>query len=125
MAQLFFAQYGAQFVGGGLFESHLPWQPAVDIYRCAEGWLLKFELAGVCEEDIHIEADSRGITVSGIRRDFRRVDQQETYLMEIAYSRFERFVVLPEPIEGVQLNADVRDGMLYVQVLTMSKQEPR
>ena len=79
---------------------------------------LKFELAGVHEEDVRIEADSRGITVSGMRRDVRHFEWQEAHLMEIAYSRFERFVALPEPIDDVQVRAECRDGMMYVHVLT-------
>jgi HSP20 family protein len=123
MVQQFFVQHNVQHVCGSLFGHALPWQPAVDVYRCAGGWLVKFELAGVRQEDIHVEADSHGITVSGIRRDFRHLELQETHLMEIAYSRFERFVLLPEAIENVQLRVEYRDGMLYVQALTMNKQE--
>jgi len=28
------------------------WQPAVDIYRCPEGWKIKFDLAGVTLDDV-------------------------------------------------------------------------
>lgn len=123
MAKVFFVQHGAQLASGGAVDSQLVWQPAVDLYRCTAGWLLKFELAGVRQEDVHVAADSRGITVSGIRRDVRQFESQETHLMEIAYSRFERFVALPEPIEDVQLHAELRDGMLFVRVLTAEKHE--
>jgi HSP20 family protein len=118
MLQHFYVRH----IDDSLLGHALPWQPAVDVYRCAGGWLLKFELAGVRQEDIQVEADSRGITVSGIRRDFRQLELQETHLMEIAYSRFERFVALPEAIENVQLRVEYRDGMLYVQALTMKKE---
>jgi HSP20 family protein len=122
MVQQFFIQHNVQLVGGSSFGHALPWQPAVDVYRCAGGWLLKFELAGVRQEDIHVEADERGITVSGVRRDVRHLELQETHLMEIAYSHFERFVALPAAIENVQLRVEYRDGMLYVQALTMKKE---
>ena len=121
MAHPFFVRHGAQLTSGAPVHSQLVWQPAVDVYRCAEGWLLKFELAGVHEEDVRIEADSRGITVSGMRRDVRHFEWQEAHLMEIAYSRFERFVALPEPIGDIQLRAECRDGMMYVHVLTTNK----
>ena len=116
MAQFFFIQHSVQYAGGGRTHSQSAWQPAVDLYRCADGWLLKIELAGVRQEDIAIEVESRGITVSGIRRDVRQSEQQETHLMEIAYSRFERFVALPEPVEDTQLSAELREGMMYVRV---------
>jgi HSP20 family molecular chaperone IbpA len=125
MPQHYFVQHSVQFTGGGLIAHTLPWQPAVDVYRCPGGWLVKFELAGVCQEDLRVEADNRGITVSGIRRDVRNLELQETHLMEIAYNSFERFVAFPEPMERGQLRVEYRDGMLYVQVVTMNKQGPR
>jgi HSP20 family protein len=93
------------------------WQPALDLYRCAEGWLLKFELAGVRQEDIQVRLGPRGITVSGIRLDRRPFESQEAHLMEIAYSRFERFVALPEPVDDVQFRLEFHEGMLYVHIL--------
>ena len=125
MAKVFFVQYGAQFASGAEVHPQLVWQPAVDLYRCTAGWLLKFELAGVHEEDVHVAANSRGITVSGIRRDFRQFESRETHLMEIAYSRFERVVALPEAIEDAQLHAELRDGMLFVRVLTAEQHASR
>lgn len=107
------------------FQSHLTWQPAADVYRCANGWLIKVELAGVRPEDVHIEADSRGITVSGSRRDFRQFEFQETYLMEISYSRFERVVPIPESVENAEFRAEYHDGMLYVWVFKTGQKEIR
>jgi HSP20 family protein len=94
----------------------LTWQPAADVYRCAGGWLIKIELAGVRQEEVRIEADARGIVVSGSRRDVRQLESQETYLMEISYNRFERIVPIPEPIENIEIHAEYRDGMLYVRL---------
>jgi HSP20 family protein len=125
MAQRFFIQHGVQIAGAAPAHSQLVWQPAVDLYRCTGGWLLKVELAGVRQEDVQIAADSRGITVSGIRRDLRHFESQETHMMEIAYSRFERFVALPEPVEDVQVRTECREGMLYVRVITAEKREHR
>jgi len=45
------------------------WAPAVDVYRVGEGWLLKFDLAGVRPEDIQLHAAGRKLTVSGRMRD--------------------------------------------------------
>jgi HSP20 family protein len=93
------------------------WQPAVDVYRCAGGWVVKFELAGVRHEDVEIRLDAGGITVLGARLDRRPYQFEEAHLMEIAYSRFERNVALPEPIHDVRFRVDFHDGMLYVHVL--------
>ena len=93
------------------------WQPAVDLYRGEEGWLLKFELAGVRQEDIQVRLDARGVTVYGTRLDRRPYEFPEAHLIEIAYSQFERCVPLPEPVEDVQFRLEHQDGMLFVYVL--------
>ena len=46
------------------------WQPAVDVYRTATGWLLKFDLAGVRPEDIDVNVSGSRLTVRGQRRDW-------------------------------------------------------
>lgn len=101
------------------------WEPAVDVYRYAGGWVLKFELAGVRQEDIRVQFDTHGVTVSGKRVDRRLYDFQQAHLMEIAYSRFERAVVLPEPIDNVQFHIEFQDGMLYIFVSQSSSSQSR
>jgi HSP20 family protein len=46
------------------------WEPPVDVYRATWGWLLKFDLAGVRMEDVHVHISKRSVTVSGVRRDY-------------------------------------------------------
>lgn len=117
MGNSFFSQHEFHLSASGRPHPEAAWQPAMDLYRCAGGWLLKFELAGVRPDDIQVRLDSQGITVSGIRLDRRLYEFQEAHLMEIAYNRFERYVALPEPIENVQFHVEFHDGMLYVHVL--------
>ena len=101
----------------GPLHPEVTWQPAVDLYRCADGWIVKFELAGVRQEDIEVRIQSDGITVIGSRLDRTPFDVREPHLIEISYSRFERFVVLPEAISRANYHASFHDGMLYVHIL--------
>ena len=90
------------------------WRPAADVYRTPDGWLLKFELAGVRLDDIHVSARGSGITVSGVRRD--TVEQECCqYSMEISYSRFERTIHLPCELESAELNVEYQHGILLVR----------
>ena len=113
----FFTHLDFQWMACTPIHPDATWQPAVDLYRCTEGWVLKFELAGVREEDIQVRLDSRGITVAGTRLDRTPYDVQEPHLIEIAYSRFEKFVALPEPFENAHYKVAFQDGMLYLHVL--------
>ena len=94
------------------------WTPAVDIYRVAKGWLVKFDLAGVRANDIQLKLSGRHLTVSGRRGDWVVEESRSccAYSMEIIYSQFERSVELPVELEHLQIHTEYRDGMLLVSL---------
>ncbi len=94
------------------------WQPAVDIYRSDDGWILKFDLAGVWLDDVEAHVERGTVMVSGIRRDWM-LDESALchhYSMEISYSRFQRTVELPEDLSTALFRMDYRDGILLVRI---------
>jgi HSP20 family protein len=92
------------------------WQPRADVYRVPEGWLIKFELAGVRPEDVRLTMRSDTLVMQGTRRDARLSEGQDCYRMEIAYSRFERILELPGVTEAAEIVASYREGMLLVRI---------
>ena len=92
------------------------WCPSADIYRAQTRWLVKFDLAGVRPEDVQLRTEGRRLVVSGVRRDFAILEQQQAYSMEISYNRFERAVELPLDLASAQIETDYRDGMLLVVI---------
>ena len=93
------------------------WQPAVDIYRSTDGWILKVDLAGVRLDDVHVHLGKRTVSISGVRRDGMMEDSGcRHYSMEISYSRFQRTIELPEDIQSARVAVDYRDGILYVRI---------
>ena len=93
-----------------------PWSPAADVYRGRQGWLVKFELAGVRPEDMEVIVHGRLLTVRGVRRDFTALEGCRYYQMEIAYSHFERGIELPCDLERADVTSEYRDGMLLVRI---------
>ena len=92
------------------------WQPASDVYRTREGWLVKFDLAGVRPEDVRVSVSGRELTVQGTRRDWSLEEGCCQYRMEIAYSRFERRLTLPDNLERARIALEHRHGMLLVRI---------
>lgn len=90
------------------------WQPAVDVYETARGWVLKYELAGIAPEDIEVVVSGRTITVRGVRRDLRIEEKRQSFCMEISYNRFERSLEIPCDLATMDLATQYRDGMLLV-----------
>jgi HSP20 family protein len=100
------------------------WQPSADIYKSPDGWILKFDLAGVRLEDVSALVSRNRVTVSGIRRDWMLEDSSWChYSMEISYSRFERTIELPEDLTSARFRLDYRDGILLVRILR--REEPK
>jgi HSP20 family protein len=94
------------------------WQPAVDIYRSRNGWLLKFDLAGVRLEDVEVLVEGCRVTVRGVRRDWVLEEGFWHHSMEIAYNRFERTVQLPGGLPEPRMDLEYRDGILIVHLET-------
>ena len=73
-----------------LAERPTPWQPSADVYRTKDGWLVKFDLAGVQIADVSVTLRGRRLSISGVRRDSFLEEGSSYYSMEISYNRFER-----------------------------------
>lgn len=95
------------------------WQPAADIYRTSEGWLIKLDLAGVRKSEIEVHVRDRTLVVEGSRRDWAVVEgRRECYSLEIAYSHFERSFELPCDLSSAEIVSEYRDGMLFLRIIT-------
>lgn len=92
------------------------WNPAADVYRTRDGWLVKLDLAGVKSDDIQITLDGTLLRVSGLRRDSFCGEGISHYQLEITYSRFEKIIQFPCSIEGATVERDYRDGLLLLHL---------
>jgi HSP20 family protein len=98
--------------------SDTAWQPAADVYRTRFGWLVKFDLAGVSPDEVELSVQGARLTVRGRRRDCGQEEGCVCHLMEIAYSAFERTIVLPCELDRAEISAEFRLGMLLVRIQT-------
>jgi HSP20 family protein len=97
---------------------HAPWRPAADVYRTADGWLVKLELAGVRPDEIQLSAQGRRLLIEGRRRDSIIQESGECYSLEISYSRFERSIDFPCSLNQARILTDYQNGMLVVRIVT-------
>jgi HSP20 family protein len=102
-------------------ETSVPWVPSADVYRTQNGWLLKFDLAGVRLEDVTVSVRGRYVSVSGVRRDSVVEEGCSYYVMEISYNRVERSIEMPADLGNARVSLEARDGLLLVRVITEGK----
>jgi HSP20 family molecular chaperone IbpA len=94
-------------------EEH-PWEPAADVLKTREEWIVKVELAGIAMNDLSVGIEGKLLKVSGIRRDPHASASVHHDRMEIAYSAFERRFELPCDLQTCSIATTYRDGILLV-----------
>ena len=92
------------------------WNPSADVYRSSEGWIVKLDLAGVSCDDLELELRDTLLTIRGCRRDTHYREGFVYHQMEITYSRFEKTIQFPCPIEEASVAHDYRDGLLIINL---------
>ena len=80
--------------------------------------MVKLELAGVRPDEIRLVTEGPRLLVQGTRRDEHCVQGMGCHCMEIAYSRFQRVLELPELSDAAEIATSYVDGMLLVRIKT-------
>ena len=109
-------EQGDLFLAAARAFQHTAWHPSVDVYQTRDGWVLKYELAGVMPSEVQLTVHGRTVTVRGARRDVRVDEHKQSYCMEISYNQFERSLDLPCDLDAMNVTTDYRDGMLIVRL---------
>jgi HSP20 family protein len=102
--------------GGKVRPSGRLWNPAADVYRTDQGWLVKVDLAGICDDDLEITLDSTRLRISGCRRDTIFKEGFTCQQMEITYSRFEKTIQFPTELGSASLEHHFNDGFLIISL---------
>ncbi len=92
------------------------WNPAADVYRTHDGWIVKVDLAGIQSAEVEVKIDGALLRISGLRRDSVCGEGVAHYQLEITYSRFEKVIQFPCSIEHAAVTRDYRDGLLILQL---------
>ena len=92
------------------------WNPAADVYRSGDGWIVKVDLAGIAADDLEIALDDSSLRIRGCRRDTLYREGFICHQMEITYSRFEKRIQFPCVIDGASVRHDYHDGFLIINL---------
>ena len=90
--------------------------PRVDVKETKDGFVLSADLPGVKESDVHVSVDGDVLTISGHREEERRRDEERYHSVERTYGSFSRSFRLPETVDLDGIKAELKNGVLTVQV---------
>lgn len=92
------------------------WRPAVDIGESQDHYMILVELAGVRNEDLHLEISNRTVRIHGERLERVRQGMLRYHLAEMTYGYFERTLTLPVPIDQDRVEAVFSEGILEIRI---------
>jgi HSP20 family protein len=99
--------------------------PKFDVKENKRAYVLRADLPGVKDEDVDLSLNGNLLTVSGKRDDERREEGEQYYSVERSYGTFSRSFSLPDGIDAGGISADLKSGVLTVQIPKRPEAQPR
>ena len=106
------------FYGWPSFErgTETTWTPRADIHETDKEILINVELPGINKKDVKVEAKNNVLTISGERKEEKKIDEKNYYRIERHYGKFERSFGLPETVTPEKVSARFNNGVLTVSL---------
>jgi HSP20 family protein len=101
------------------------WSPLVDIFEDSEGITLKVELPEVDAKDVDIQLEGNVLTLRGERKLENAENQDGYHRVERSYGSFARRFTLPLTVDGGNVTAQSRDGVLRIFLPKKAETKPR
>lgn len=103
----------AQDFGANLFP--------VDIQETDDKYLLAVDVPGMKENDIDIDFHKDTITIKGEKKSESESKDASSIRCERSYGKFQREISFDEPIDQSKIKAELKDGVLRINVAKKEK----
>lgn len=99
--------------------------PRFDIKENKESYLFSADLPGVKEEDLDISLNGNQLTVSGKRESEHKEESENFFVLERRYGTFSRSFTLPDTADTANVKAELKDGVLRLELPKRVEAQPR
>lgn len=90
---------------------------STDMHREGNKLLITVELPGIDpEKDLEVSVEGDVLTITGHKTGEREVQEEDRYLHERRYGRFERAVMLPDGVDPDAVEASYDQGILTIEI---------
>jgi HSP20 family protein len=102
------------------------WVPAVDIYETdAHEVVIRAELPDLKKEDIGVTFENNVLTLTGERKQDASVRREQYQRVERRFGSFSRSFTLPASVDGGQIAASYKDGVLTIRLPRREEAKPK
>lgn len=120
--QLFDRFFGRSAVTGG---AERAWAPTVDMYETKDELVVKADLPGMSEKDVHVSITGDLMSIKGHRTEAQDVKPEQYLRAERWTGRVERIFQLPIPVQADKVRASYREGVLTVTLPKVEAVKPK
>ena len=100
----------------GLVGSGRPGQPAIDVVELESEMVVFVDLPGVAAESVQLSLAGNMLTVKAARSGMDFPETTRRHVFERTVAKYERSIPLPAAVDGDQVRAETRDGLLTVSL---------
>jgi len=99
--------------------------PDVELKETNEAYVFKADLPGVQEKDLDVSVTGNRIHITGKREEEQQREDERYYAYERSYGTFTRSFTLPEGANADEVKAELKDGVLQLEVPKRPEVQPR
>jgi HSP20 family protein len=99
--------------------------PQFEVRETTDSYVFRADLPGVKQDDVDINVTGNRLTISGKREAEQRDENDRYYVYECSYGTFQRSFTLPDGVNPDEVKADLRDGVLTLNVPKRAEAQPR
>lgn len=104
------------------------WVPALDVVEKKDAYVVVAELPGVSQPNVELSFEQNVLTIRGEKHSAfgtSKDGELRVYASERVTGTFERSIRLPEFVDGEEISAELRDGVLTVTIPKATAAHPR
>lgn len=101
------------------------WAPALDVYEDKDHVVVQLEVPGMKKDDFEIALHGDVLSIAGERRLEEKRQKASGYRTERFEGRFQRSVTLPKAVQGDQVKAAYKDGILTITLPVAEEARPK
>ena len=101
------------------------WAPAIDVREEEDKFLVKVELPGVNEDDVHVSIAGGTLTIEGEKKAESEVKKKGYYYSETSYGSFSRSIIIPSTVDASKIEANFDKGVLEITLPKAPEVKPK
>lgn len=91
-------------------------QLLIDVYQTEKEIIIKSTVAGVTPENIKISLHNDLLTIKGLRKEDKEIQDKDYLYRECYWGSFSRSIILPFEVDNRDIKAEIDNGLLTIRL---------